>query len=173
MLRPATRCPVRPSVRGSHAPEEVGHRPREHVPHGGVIEDQAALLVLGRDASVSQVADLVYADVDPRASHGVLITEDLRGGDLKLGSPGMLELSFVAVDSEGKARAGSNDRLQLTALKPDTRKQIEESGLRVFNRMTLPPGRYSVRLATHDESGGALGSATCTRKSLCARLTPA
>ena len=88
----------------------------------------------------------------------VLVTEDLRGRDLKLGSPGTLELSYAAVDAAGKVRAGSNDRLQLMALKPDTKAQIEQSGLRVFNRMELPPGRYAVRIATHDEAGGALGS---------------
>jgi VWFA-related protein len=91
-------------------------------------------------------------------SASVLVTEDLRGRDLKLGSPGTLELSYVAVDAAGKVRAGSNDRLQLMALKPDTQAQIEQSGLRVFNRVLLPPGRYAVRIATHDEAGGALGS---------------
>ncbi len=92
----------------------------------------------------------------PNAS--VLITEDLRGGDLKLGSPGTLELSYAAVDAGGKVRAGSNDRLQLTALKPETKAQITESGLRVFNRMTLAPGRYTVRVAARDQAGGAVGS---------------
>jgi VWFA-related protein len=88
----------------------------------------------------------------------VLITEDLRGRDLKLDSSDTLELSYVAVDAAGQVRAGNNDRLQLTALKPDTRAQIQQSGLRVFNRMSLPPGRYAVRIAAHDQAGGALGS---------------
>jgi hypothetical protein len=69
-----------------------------------------------------------------------------------------LELSYVAMDATGKVRAGNNDRLQLMALKADTRAQIEQSGLRMFNRMSLPPGRYAVRMATHDQGGGALGS---------------
>ena len=94
----------------------------------------------------------------PAPNASVLITEDLRGRDLKLGSPGTLELSYAAVDAAGTVRAGSNDRLQLTALKPETKAQIAESGLRVFNRMTLAPGRYTVRVAAHDQSGGAVGS---------------
>jgi hypothetical protein len=97
-----------------------------------------------------------FMDAPPNAS--VLITEDLRGSDLKLGSPGTLELSYAAVDAAGKVRAGSNDRLQLTALKSETKAQITESGLRVFNRMTLSPGRYTVRVAAHDQAGGAVGS---------------
>jgi hypothetical protein len=80
------------------------------------------------------------------------------GRDLKLGSPNTLELSYVAVDAAGKARAGNNDRLQLTALKPETRAQIEQSGLRLFNRMSLAKGRYAVRIPPHDQAGGALGS---------------
>ena len=64
----------------------------------------------------------------------------------------------MAVDPAGKVHAGNNDRLQLMALKPETRTQIEQSGLRIFNRLALPPGRYTVRLATHDSAGGALGS---------------
>ena len=97
-----------------------------------------------------------FMGAPPNAS--VLITEDLLGRDLKLGSPGTLELSYAAVDAAGKVRAGSNDRLQLTALKPETKTQISESGLRVFNRMTLAPGRYTVRVAAHDQAGGAVGS---------------
>ncbi len=97
-----------------------------------------------------------FMGAPPNAS--VLITEDLLGRDLKLGSPGTLELSYAAVDAAGKVRAGSNDRLQLTALKPETKTQITESGLRVFNRMTLAPGRYTVRVAAHDQAGGAVGS---------------
>jgi hypothetical protein len=97
-----------------------------------------------------------FMGTPPNAS--VLITEDLLGRDLKLGSPGTLELSYAAVDAAGNVRAGSNDRLQLTALKPETKTQVTETGLRVFNRMTLAPGRYMVRVAAHDQSGGALGS---------------
>jgi len=45
-----------------------------------------------------------------------------------------------------------------TALKPDTKAQIEQSGVRVFNRLSLAPGRYTVRIGAHDQAGGALGS---------------
>jgi VWFA-related protein len=103
-----------------------------------------------------RVALAPFRGTAPNAS--VLMTEDLRGGDLKLIAADTLELSHVAVDPTGKVRAGSNDRLQLTALKPETRAQIERSGLRVFNRLALPPGRYTVRIGAHEVDGGTVGS---------------
>ncbi len=97
-----------------------------------------------------------FRGAPPNAS--VLLTEDLRGSDLKLGTPGTLELSYVAADASGKLRAASNDRLQLMTLRPETKLRIERSGLRVFNRVALPPGRYTLRVAIRDQAGGALGS---------------
>jgi len=35
---------------------------------------------------------------------------------------------------------------------------VEQAGLRVFNRMELPPGRYEMRVAAHDQGGGNVGS---------------
>jgi len=92
----------------------------------------------------------------PNAS--VLVTTELRGRDLNLLPNDILEFSYVAVDVKGKVRAGSNDQIKMTALKAETKTKIEQSGLRVFNRVDLPPGRYQMRIATHDQGGGAVGS---------------
>jgi hypothetical protein len=88
----------------------------------------------------------------------VLFTAELRGHDLSLLPNDTLEFSYVAVDAKGKTRAGSNDTIKMTSLRPETKTRVEQSGLRVFNRVDLPPGRYQLRIATHDEGGGAVGS---------------
>ena len=92
----------------------------------------------------------------PNAS--VLFTAEIRGKDLSLVPNDALEFSYVAVDVKGKTRAGSNDTITMTTLRPETRTRVEESGLRVFNRLELPPGRYQMRIASRDGAGGAVGS---------------
>jgi hypothetical protein len=46
----------------------------------------------------------------------------------------------------------------MTNLKPATKERIEETGLRVLNRLDLPPGKYQLRVAAHDTGGGNVGS---------------
>jgi VWFA-related protein len=104
------------------------------------------------------VALAPFKGTAPNAS--VLFSAELRGTDLSLVDHNKLEFSFVAVDVKGKVRAGSNDTIELTALREETRAAIERSGLRVFNRLELAPGRYQVRVAAHDQGGGAAGSVT-------------
>ncbi len=43
-------------------------------------------------------------------------------------------------------------------LRPETKARVEASGLRLLNRVDLPPGRYQLRFAARDSAGGALGS---------------
>ena len=37
---------------------------------------------------------------------------------------------------------------------------MEQLGLRITDRIDLPPGRYQMRVAAHDTGGGSLGSVT-------------
>jgi VWFA-related protein len=139
-LSPSGKAPATPALDPAGPSREVRDALASPLPIGGL---------------TMHVSLAPFKGAAPNTS--ILMTEDLRGSDLHLGSPDTLELSYVAVDAAGTVRAGSNDRLQLSAVKPDTRTRIEQSGLRIVNRMTLPPGRYTVRIATHDGSG-ALGS---------------
>ncbi|HZR23920.1 MAG TPA: VWA domain-containing protein [Vicinamibacterales bacterium] len=88
----------------------------------------------------------------------VLMTEDIQGRDLALGVPNSLELSYVAVDAGGQAVATSRDRLELTAGDPEVQARIRASGIRVLNRLDLPPGRYTVKAAVHDVAATTSGS---------------
>ena len=64
----------------------------------------------------------------------------------------------MAIDANGKIRGGNTDTLTLTNLKPETKARIEQTGLRMLNRMDLPPGKYQLRIAAHDPAGGNVGS---------------
>jgi hypothetical protein len=46
----------------------------------------------------------------------------------------------------------------MTNLKAPTRERIEQTGLRMLNRLDLPPGRYQLRIAAHDVAGGNVGA---------------
>ncbi|HEY7290868.1 MAG TPA: VWA domain-containing protein [Vicinamibacterales bacterium] len=92
----------------------------------------------------------------PNAS--VLLGVELRGKDLRLAPNDNIQLSYVAVDSNGKIKGGTTDALTMTNLKAATKERIEETGLRLLNRLELPPGRYQLRVAAHDSGGGNVGS---------------
>lgn len=88
----------------------------------------------------------------------VLLGIELRGKDLKLASNDVIQLSYMAIDAAGKVQAGSTDTVAMSNLRPATRDRIEETGLRMLNRLDVPPGRYQVRVAAHDSAGGNVGS---------------
>ena len=67
-----------------------------------------------------------------------------------------LEMSYMAVDKQGKVADGKRDSVTLS-FKPETYKRMLEAGLRVQSRLELPPGSYQLRVAVR-ESGGRTGS---------------
>ena len=92
----------------------------------------------------------------PNAS--VLFGVELRGRDMKVDPNSKILLSYIAIDANGKVKGGNTDSLTLTNLKPESKARIEQSGLRMLNRLDLPPGKYQLRLAAHDSAGGNVGS---------------
>jgi hypothetical protein len=67
-----------------------------------------------------------------------------------------LEMSYVAVDKDGKVAAGNRDTIDMQ-LKRETHQRVVESGFRVQSRLELPPGSYQLRVAAR-EGGGRAGS---------------
>lgn len=98
-----------------------------------------------------------FKSTAPNAS--VLVGVELAGRNLALEQNGRIELSYAAVDAQGKIRAASTDNFTIN-LKPETRARAQQSGFRVLNRIALPPGRYAIRLAARDAAAGATGSVT-------------
>ncbi len=92
----------------------------------------------------------------PNAS--ILMGVELRGRDMQLSQNDSIQLSYMAIDVNGKIRGGNTDSLTMTALKPETKARIEQTGLRLLNRVDLPPGKYQVRVAAQDAAGGNVGA---------------
>ncbi len=92
----------------------------------------------------------------PNAS--VLLGVELRGHDLRLEKNDQIQLSYMAIDAKGKVQGGNTDVVSLTNLRPETKGRIESTGLRLLNRIDVPPGRYQLRVAAHDSAGGNVGS---------------
>jgi VWFA-related protein len=97
-----------------------------------------------------------FKGTPPNAS--VLFGVELRGRDMKVDPNSKILLSYIAIDANGKVRGGNTDSLTLTNLKPESKARIEQSGLRMLNRMDLPAGKYQLRIAAHDSAGGNVGS---------------
>jgi VWFA-related protein len=89
-------------------------------------------------------------------SASVVLGAQLRGSDLRLGAGEQVEISYIPIDRQGKIGTGSRKVFTLN-FKPETRAQVEESGLRFIDRLDLPPGRHELRFAVHQPSG-ATGS---------------
>lgn len=68
-----------------------------------------------------------------------------------------LELSYVAINKQGKVSDGKRDYIDLS-LKPETYKRVLQSGFRVLARLELPPGTYQLRVAAKAIGGGGTGS---------------
>jgi VWFA-related protein len=96
-----------------------------------------------------------FKGIAPNAS--VLFGVEMRGRDLKPAPNDMLELTYMAIDANGKIKGGNTDKVTLN-LKPETKARVEQSGIRLLNRIDLAPGRYQLRLAAHDSAGGTVGS---------------
>ena len=96
-----------------------------------------------------------FKGTPPNAS--VLLGVELRGRDLRMAQNDLLQVSYFAIDAQGKVRAGNTDALTMT-LKPETKTRIAEHGVRMLNRIEVPPGRYQLRVAAHDGGGGSVGS---------------
>src|SRR6059036_1239699 len=72
----------------------------------------------------------------PNAS--VLLGVELRGRDLRLANADRLQLSYYAIDAQGKVRGGNTDAITMN-LRPETKTRIAEQGVRMLNRIDLPP----------------------------------
>jgi VWFA-related protein len=96
-----------------------------------------------------------FKGVAPNAS--VLFGVEFRGRDLRPSPNDVVELTYMALDASGKVRASNTDKLTLN-LRPETKAKVEQTGIRLLNRIDLPPGRYQLRLAGRDSAGGSIGS---------------
>jgi VWFA-related protein len=128
-------------------------------PTGPNAPSQDLIDAIGSPIPVSGLTMHVFAapfkGTAPNAS--VLFGVEFRGRDLRPSPNDIVELTYMAIDANGKVRAGNTDKLTMN-LRPETKARVEQTGIRLLNRIELPPGRYQLRVAGRDSAGGTLGS---------------
>ena len=135
--RPPGALPLRP---GGATTEEVRDALQSPIPVSGL---------------TMQIFAAPFKGTAPNAS--VLLGVEMSGKDLRLQQGDKVQLSYYAVDAKGKYRGGNTDTVTLN-LRPETKALIQQSGMRTLDRLQIPAGRYQLRVAAHDVSGGAVGS---------------
>lgn len=68
-----------------------------------------------------------------------------------------IELSFFGLNAQGKAISPSWTELDLT-LRPETRDRVTAYGVRANPRISLPPGRYQIKIGARESVSGQAGS---------------
>jgi hypothetical protein len=68
-----------------------------------------------------------------------------------------IELSFFGVNEAGKATKATHTLLNL-ALRPETYQRVRAAGLRANARLSLPPGRYQIRIGARQAGADLVGS---------------
>ena len=68
-----------------------------------------------------------------------------------------IELSFFGLNERGKAVSAAWTELDLN-LRPETRDRVTAHGVRANPRISLPPGRYQIRIGARETVGGQTGS---------------
>jgi VWFA-related protein len=92
----------------------------------------------------------------------VLLAVELSGPDLKFERRGdvfsdQIEISLAAVNYQGKL---ADSKLQVfnLSLKPDVHAITSRGGIRLLERLNLPPARYQIRVGAHDSVGNGVGT---------------
>jgi VWFA-related protein len=93
----------------------------------------------------------------PQPNSSVLVGLELLGHDLSLETNSKVDISYMAVDTKAKIFGARTDTITMN-LRPDTKARVEQSGVRVLNRIELPAGRYQLRLAARDINKTTVGS---------------
>jgi VWFA-related protein len=107
-----------------------------------------------------RVAAIPFAGTKGKAS--VEIVTDVSGRDLQFldspeGARNRLDLLMVISDVEGKVKASERGSLDMS-LSASTHQSVAENGVRVFSRLEVSPGKYTLRVAGVDNVGETRGS---------------
>jgi len=68
-----------------------------------------------------------------------------------------IDVHVLAVDAAGKMQDGGSTTVPLRLSVP-THDAVAANGFRVLRRLTLPPGRYQIRVAANESNGNAVGT---------------
>ena len=93
------------------------------------------------------------------AEASIALAIELDGSRLEYGAPNekgqvanKIELAFFGLNEHGKALSAGWTELDLT-LRPETRDRVTAYGVRANPRISLPPGRYQIRVGAREVAG--------------------
>jgi VWFA-related protein len=139
--------------------EARGRRPSDPAPSGAV--NPLLAETVGSPIPVAGLPMKVFAGAfkgaAPNASVALAIELDVSGLDFveKDGTFNeQLDVYYSAGDVKGKVFPGERHSVTLT-MKPETFARVKERGLRVVSQVSLPPGRYQLRVAAANRGGKA------------------
>lgn len=89
----------------------------------------------------------------------VLVAAEIDGGSLRFQQRDTtfvddLQFSLIAAGQNGKIEDTNSGNVAL-AVKPEIQQRIVRNGVRFLSRISLPPGRYQLRVAARETGGGA------------------
>jgi len=70
-----------------------------------------------------------------------------------------IELHVLAIDANGKMQDGGRTVVPLRLSAPG-HDAVTANGFRVIRRLTIPPGRYQIRIGAKETNGGGVGTVT-------------
>jgi VWFA-related protein len=172
LKRPGLKATARrgyPSPRGKtpeeRRQEELDRRARESRTGGAT--DTSGELRSALNSPVQQPGLTLSVQAVPFKSTpkeaSVALTVELDGSQLQFAQQpnslfaDALEVSFFALNDEGKPQRGTRMALNL-AVRPDTYQRMKSLGLRVNSRTPLAPGRYQLRFGARDPLSSRIGT---------------
>jgi VWFA-related protein len=136
-------------------------------PESTAVDPSAGTSVILKDLlnSPLQSAGLtlsVAAAAFDQPKDNVAVTIEIVGRNLKFGQDkglftNTVEVSMLPLEARGKAQQGRRSEVKLT-LKPQTAQIMSATAVRLSPRLTLPPGRYQLRVAARESGNGLTGS---------------
>src|SRR4029453_11067183 len=92
----------------------------------------------------------------------VAVTVEVQGRYLKFEQKGDLfsnniEVSILPLEARGKAQQGRRSEVKLN-LRPQTYQMLAATAVRMSPRLSLPPGRYQLRVGARESGGGLTGT---------------
>ncbi len=138
--------------------EARGRRPNQTAPNASKITPALAEAI-GSPLPVNGIPLKVFAapykGAAPNAAIAYVVEVDVNNFEFveKDGSfSETLEVVNTATDAKGKAFPGERQLVNLN-LRPDTLARAKSRGFRLVNQLSLPPGRYQVRVAASSRNG--------------------
>jgi hypothetical protein len=99
-----------------------------------------------------------------RSMASIAVAVEIPAGQLKFTEQGGtfsegIEVVAIAIDANGKMQDGGRDEAPMR-LSQRSYDAVQQGGVRLTRRLTVPPGRYQVRVAARESNGGAVGAVT-------------